>query len=288
MEYQKGVFKMDLKTYHADPAPEPSLGRSTIKDLLFKSPAHAKFNHPRLNPFFKEEEKERFDLGSAAHALLLEGEEGIAILDFDDWRTKDSKAAREEARKDGLIPLLRKQYLESKAMVVVAEKSLMECPELGISNLREMGDSELSYVWQDGGIWFKVRPDWITKDRKLIVDYKTTDMSANPDDFSRNVISNGLDIQADLYSRGVEAIDGTRPKFVFLVQETYEPFLCSFIALPPQFMEMAKQKVDYGIFLWKKCMDSGEWPGYPNQVAWIDLPGWALAAWDYKAQNIGV
>ncbi len=288
MEYKEGVYRIDSKTYHSDPCPEPSLSRSTIVDLIFKSPAHAKFNHPRLNPFYKEEKSEKFDLGSAAHALLLEGDEKIAIISADNWRKKETKTDREEARNSGLIPLLADQYTASKNMVAAAEKALAECSEIGINNLRGQGDSELSWICNLDGAWIRTRPDWISHDRSLIIDYKTTEMSASPDNFARLVISNGLDIQCELYCRAVEKIAEYRPKFVFMVQESYEPYLCSFVALPPAFMDMAKSKVDYGIWLWKRCRESGIWEGYPNRVAWIEPPQWALNAWEYKATSIGL
>jgi hypothetical protein len=222
-----------------------------------------------------------------AHALLLEGLDQAHVVDAPDWRKKEAKEERDIARDAGKIPLLIHQYDSVKDMVIAAERQIASCPDLNIKDLRRQGDSELSYIWQEGETWFRVRPDWISKNRKLILDYKTTGESADPTNFARKMVSLGYDIQYAFYRRGVKAVEDVSPKFVFVVQETSAPYLCSFIGLPPDFQAMAKEKVDYGIHVWEKCMFTGEWPGYPNRICYLDNPAWALAQWESKAQTIG-
>ncbi len=283
-----GKHKISNELYHQDPCPVPSLSRSTIYELLFHSPAHAWWNHPRLNPDFVEKTEEKFDIGSAAHSMLLEGIDNISVIDAEDWRKKETKEQRELARKEGRTPLLKKQYEATIEMVQAAERQLMTCKELGIKDLRIDGESEILYIWKEKETYLRVRPDWISTDRNLILDYKTTQNSANPSDFSRQIIGCGYDIQAALYSRGMKVIEVAEAKFIFVVQEVEKPYLCSFIGLPPEFLEMGKSKVDYGIFLWEQCMKNNEWPGYPIQVCWVDPPAWALAQWEQMAGRIGI
>ncbi len=283
-----GIYKIPSEEYHADPCPVPSLSRSIIGDLIYKTPCHARLNHPRLNPNYKEDDGNgKFDVGIASHALLLEGVANITVIEAEDWRTKVAKEARELARKDGKTPLLKRQYEQVKIMVDEAICQIYECKELHINSLPLDGDAELSYFWQEEDVWLKVRPDWISKDRKIMLDYKTTDGSANPSDLARHIVSLGYDIQAALYIRGVKAVEEIESKFIFVFQETEEPYLCSFVGLPPEFIEMAKSKVDYGVFLWKECLSKNKWPAYPNRVAWVQTPAWALASWELRAQEIG-
>lgn len=54
-----GVHDLDESTYHADPCAAPSLSSSIAKVLLFKSPLHARYCHPKLNPQHQSEEKDR-------------------------------------------------------------------------------------------------------------------------------------------------------------------------------------------------------------------------------------
>ena len=284
-----GVYNISLEEYHADPSEISSLSRSTIKDLLFRSPGHAWFNHPRLNPNFQKDRGEKkFDIGQSTHSLLLEGLDNAVVIEADDWRTKAAKEARDKARGEGKIPLLLHQYEEAKGMVESAHRQILACKELGIADLQLDGDSEMSYIWQEEETWLRVRPDWVSKDHKLILDYKTTGISVNPSEIGRHIINMAYDVQDSLYSRGVKSIHGVDPKFIFIFQETEEPYFCSFIGLPPDFLEMGKQKVEYGIFLWQECMSRNEWPAYPNQVCWVDLPIWASLAWEKRATDIEV
>ncbi len=284
-----GNYNITLEEYHGNPCIEPCLSTSVIKDLLYKSPAHAFFNHPVLNKGFLPEPKpERFDLGSATHSLFLEGIDIAVLIPGDDWRKKEAKEARDKAREEGKIPFLVDQYEKVIKMVKVANKAISDCDELKLGSLKLQGDSELSCFWQEEDIWLKVRPDWINENKSIILDYKTTNHSANPEELARIIVSMGYDIQDALYTRGIKAIEGIEPKFLFLFQEIYEPYLCSIVGLPPGFMEMANQKVDYGIFLWRECLSTGKWPGYPDQIAWIEPPAWALTAWESRAQGLGI
>ena len=54
-----------------------------------------------------EDADSRFDLGTAVHAVLLEGRADLIVsVDAADWRTNAAKAQREDARKEGKLALL--------------------------------------------------------------------------------------------------------------------------------------------------------------------------------------
>ena len=66
----------------------PALSSTIAKILLTQSPYHAWCAHPALNPDYVEQQKDEFDYGKAAHALFLERrEDGLAVVEADDWRT---------------------------------------------------------------------------------------------------------------------------------------------------------------------------------------------------------
>lgn len=69
------VHGMPDKIYHADPCPTPSLSSSLVKLMEATSPKKAWAAHPRLNPPppGATDDDPKFDLGTAAHALFLEG-----------------------------------------------------------------------------------------------------------------------------------------------------------------------------------------------------------------------
>lgn len=277
---ETGKHIISFEEYLADPCDVPSLSRSTIKDLVTKTPRHAYWNHPKLNKEFKpEESKSQFDIGTAAHSIFLQGDNIAVCLDFDDWRKKEAQAARDDARDSGLIPLLTKQYDGVMDMVEVAREELKKS-ELAI-DLKD-GESEVTYIWKECETYCRIRPDWISNDRIIILDYKTTSQFAEPEQFSRTVVNYGYDIQDAFYKRGVRKVEGTEPSFFFMVQEVEAPYLCSFIELDMQFQDMGDQKVKRGLHLWNRCMKEGVWPGYFGHVYTIEPPAYALAGWEYK------
>lgn len=278
-----GCHHIPENEYHADPCPVPSLSRSTIKDIL-DCPLKAWMNHPRLNPRYQPKQRAIFDIGHIAHSLFLEGIDKAVSINAEDWRKNATKGEADEARKAGKIPLLKAQYEGVRIMAEEANRQLA-ASELGIQSIREEGDSELSYIWKERDVWMRVRPDWIRKDRKLILDYKTTSSSARPEEYARIITSTALEIQDSFYRRGVYNIERVLPDFVFMVQEVSSPYLCTFIKLDTLFKEMGEQKVTKGIRLWSSCLKSDIWPGYSKKVCTVEPKPWALASWEMQMQG---
>jgi len=200
-------------------------------------------------------------------------------LDFPDWKTNKSKEARKQVRDSKKIPLLTNQYDGVMEMVEVARRELKNS-ELNI-DIKD-GFSEMTYIWKEGETYCRIRPDWIRKDGKLCLDYKTTAQLADPESYSRIVVNNGLDIQDAFYRRGISSVDNIEPDFYFMVQEVEPPYLCSFIALDLQFQDMGEQKVTRGLNLWRECMRTGVWPAYSQNIYTIEPPSYSLAAWEMR------
>lgn len=281
-----GKYNISFEEYLADPCVESSLSRSVIKDLI-RCPAKAWFNHPRLNPDCpKEEASEKFDIGTAAHALFLQGINRAAVIDAADWRTNAAKEARDVARTEGKIPLLKHQYDAVLAMVSVAQRSLFNS-ELSIDIAADC-ESEVTYIWKEGETWCRARLDAITKNRAIIFDYKTSGGSADPEDYARIAIPNGLDIQDAFYRRPIEILHSVVPRFIFIVQETAAPHLCSFIELDPMTKDMGNRKVERGLEIWRQCRKNNHWPGYSSTVTRMEAKPWDLARWEITSNTTEV
>jgi hypothetical protein len=277
-EIEPGIHQMTADTYHQDPCPAPSLSSSIARTLLGYSPLHAFTEHPRLSPTLEREEKEIFDLGSAAHSYLLEGETGFVIVDAKDWRTKDAQSQRDAARLEGKIPLLAKHWEDIQAMAEAARRQLGEHEATPIPFAG--GKPEQTLIWREGEIWCRARLDWLHDDHSAIDDLKTTSASANPDAWSRLLFNSGYDVQAAFYLRGLRAISGGGARgtaFRFICQENFKPFALSVIGLAPDALELADRKVKRAIALWSACLETGRWPGYPTQVCYAELPPWEEA-----------
>jgi len=262
---------MNATDYYADATGyPPSLSSSIAKLLLYRSPRHAWLAHPRLNPQYRPEESSRFDLGSAAHALLVEGADKMAVIEADDWRTKAAKEARDAARAEGKFPVLAYQWAAVKAMVEVCKTAIADSPDLQGYSL-DQGIPEHSIVWHEGATYMRARLDWVSTDRRVIYDYKTTE-NAEPEAFLRQIFSLGYDVQGAFYLRANQRPD---TKYVLIVQEIEPPYAVSFIGLSPDVIELGKRKVERAIAIWRECMESGQWPGYPNRICYVEAPAWA-------------
>lgn len=266
--------KVDAQRGSADADGVPALSASIAHILVTKSAMHAWHAHPRLNPDYRSEESAEFDYGRAAHAVLLEGSEsGLHVIEADDWRKKDAKEARDAARAAGKTPLLVRQVHKVRAMVKAAQQ-YVEASE--IAGIFKDGEPEHSLHWREVDMHCRSRLDWISTDRRIVLDYKTA-VNANPDAFVNGAVAYGYTMQEAFYRRGVKAVYGKEPKFVFLVQEKEPPYVCSLVAFDPAMQAMGDQQVEYALALWQSSMQSGQWRGYPNRIAYLSPPAWYAA-----------
>lgn len=267
---------MSADDYHADPCEQPSLSASIAHVLITGSPAHAKAAHPKLNPHMVKREDERFDIGTVAHRMLLEGNaDGIRVVYASDWRTNDAKALRDEARANGQIPLLESVWEEVVKMIPTAELQIKK--HEADPPLFTDGKPEQSIVWDEDGVTCRARLDWLRDDHAAIDDLKTTSRSANPEAFSRNLFGIGSDVQVAFYLRGLKALTGADAEFRFVVVEVSPPYALSVVSLGPAVMALANAKVDWAIRKWRECLAADTWPAYPNSVCWAELPAWEEA-----------
>jgi hypothetical protein len=271
-----GVYDLSSDQYHADELGDtPTLSASLANILLQQSPMHAWAAHPKLNPAYERKSDEKFDVGTVAHSLLLEGLSVMDVHMFPDWRTSAAKEARELSRAHGRIPLLVKQADEVTAMV---DAVATQIAQLDVDPLPLVaGKPEQTMVWQENGVACRARIDWLHDDLSAIDDVKTTSRSANPESWSRTLFGIGCDVQAAFYLRGIRAITGQTPAWRWLVIETASPFALSVVAPGPDVLALADAKVDRALELWRRCLETDTWPAYPRQVCYAELPPWEEA-----------
>lgn len=285
MTVEAGIHtNLPAATYHNGATETPSLSSSIARLLVTKSPAHGKAAHPVLNPNLVRKDETKFDLGTAAHALFLEGEDRIAVCTALDWRKSEAKAFREEQRALGNVPLLLKEAGDVRSMVAEARAQL----DKHRAKPRPFTDGkpEQTLVWEDDhGVVCRARLDWLRDDFSAIDDYKTTSASAAPEKWTRTMYGMGADMQVAFYMRGVERLTGVRPVFRYVVQETYLPYALSVVDLAPSALALAEDKVQTAIDRWALCLERDFWPAYPEQVASIEVPTWEEMAWLSREQE---
>lgn len=263
--------------YH-DGGDTPMLSASIARILVSKSPAHAKAAHPVLNPEREREESTKYDLGTSAHALLLQGDDIIETIVATDWRTKEAKEARDDARAAGKIPLLLEQAGDVRSMVAEAKAQLAR--HRATPPLFADGKPEQTLVWEDDfGVICCARLDWLRDDYQAVDDYKTTSASADPEKWTRTMYGMGADVQVAWYMRGVEKLTGVRPVFRYVVQETYPPYALSVVDLAPSALALGVAKVESALSLWAQCLEADSWPAYTQHVASIEVPTYEEMRW---------
>jgi hypothetical protein len=122
----------------------------------------------------------------------------------------------------------------------------------------------------------RARPDLMSDDMSIILEYKTTS-APNIDAFCRSTIPYfGYDIQDVFYRRGLKELTGIDAKFVFLVQEDFEPYSCYLVELSPARVELAESKVERAIEKWSKCISTDHWPAYEPTIYTADAAAWEI------------
>lgn len=254
---------------------------SVAHRVITQSPFHARYSQtaPR-------DDSGVADIGTIAHRILLEGhEDGIALIDADDWRTKAAKEARDTAYAEGKTPLLARKMEPIRDMVAAARKFVAQSE---IAGCFDRGDAEVTLDWDDDGLPCKIRPDYLTDDWHLSL--KTTPGSANPASWIRRQLTPmGYDFGLEFYRRGLRANGiGEECQHRILVIEQEPPYGCSLIALAPSKRDIAERAVEQAIALWKRCKATGEYPCYSTQTHYAEATTWELAdAEEREIDNLG-
>jgi len=285
---KKGIYKITNDDYHNSFCDLPTLSTGVIKKLL-DNPKRAWHGNRLLNPQYVEPVHERkFDLGSAVHNYVLEGGNAVSVIrGFKDWKKGAAQELADLAWQAGKIPLLEKQFDQVQEIAASVIAAIKDCSELGITDLKADGEAELSYAWNEDGVWLKCRPDYLHNDKRVILDLKNLGQSADPEKFGKHAVDMGYDCQSALYRRGVHDIDGTSPEFVFILCEIKPPYLACTWSFSAQGKALGDDKVDMAIKLWKKCLRDNRWPGYPtNRICWGEIKPYQITDWESKKYDI--
>ena len=264
MKYPPGIHDhVTNADYHSDPA----LGSTSLKTLATRTPAHWKWEseHPV--------HKDVYDIGTVAHSIILEDDtSGIILVDAPDWRTKVAKDAKEEAQEYGKIAMLQKEL----APIFAMRDAVMRHP---LARLALTGHkAEQSVFWEEDGLALKCRPDaW---QPSVLVDLKTV-RSANPNDFGKTAHEFGYHQSAAHYIDGVKAVTGEELPFHFLLVEKAAPYFVSVVELDVEAINLGRQLNDRAKRIYRECVESGNWPGYPSGEL-VSLPMWAI----YQAEEL--
>ncbi|MFB7845468.1 PD-(D/E)XK nuclease-like domain-containing protein [Streptomyces sp. NPDC056053] len=267
---EPGVYPdLPMERYHAD---RGSLSSSGARRLLPPS-CPALFRHEQDNP---KPSTKTFDIGNAAHQLVLGEGPDLWLVDHVRWDTAKAKAEVAEARAAGAIPLKRAEYDQVQAMA----DAIRRHPIASALFAPGSGRPEVSVFWKDRttGIRRRARFDWLPHPRSgrlIIPDYKTC-RSAEPSALARAIDEYGYHCQDDWYRAAARAAGlAEDPAFVFVCQEKTAPYLVTVVELDAAARRIGAAKNRRAIEVFARCTETGNWPGYSDDITYLSLPVWA-------------
>ena len=251
--------------YHASPA----ISKSGL-DLIRKAPAL--YAYRRENP---QEQTPAMRLGSLTHTVVLEPEvfahSVIARPEGIDRRTSAGKLAwaEFEVQAEG-----REIITNEEGAKLAAIRDAVRSHPAAAKALAGSPTIEQSIFWDADGIACRCRPDAVTE-RGVIVDLKTT-RDASPEGFAKSILAYRYHVQAAFYSDGYRAAFGEDPRgFVFVAVETEAPYLMAVYVASEAMMQRGRVDYQTDLDTFRRCQESGTWPGYSDALLTIDLPKWA-------------
>lgn len=271
---QPGVYDLPETVYHADPVPGGSLSSSGARKLLPPScPALYRYEQDHKPPH-----KKVFDIGTAAHKLVLGEGPKLVVIDADRWDTKAIKAEVAAIRDEGGVPLKRHEFDQVQAM----SEELKRHPIAGRLFQPGTGKPEQSLFWKDpaSGVICRARLDWLptqVKGKRLVIgDYKTC-RSAAPRDLQKTIHDHGYHQQDDFYRRGARelGIGGKDTSFVFIFQQKTAPYLVTVVELDHEARRIGKERNDHALKVYAQCKKTGVWPGFSDDIQILPLPAYA-------------
>lgn len=257
--YHKGLIEVaDCNGLQIKP-----LSSTGAKTIVKQSPANY------LQSLITRTEKKTFDLGHAAHELILEGGlKSVEVLDFPNFMSKAAKEARDAVYAAGGTPMLERDLVDVYAM----EKAVRE--HALASSLLSDGQPEVSgLVWdEEYQIWFQVRFDWLRTDG-LIVDLKTS-RSSTPDEFNRDIAAFYYHLQASLYLRAAELL-GLKPQgWRWVVVQSAAPHNVFVVEYSEVDRLTGDQRMHTALRKYADGIHAGAWPAFPDLYL-SELPAYA-------------
>jgi len=267
------------KEYHLDPCPEPSLSRSVAKTIATRTPRHAWFQHPKLNPDYEELPNETFDLGTAAHTLLLTHGSEVVVLDYDDWRKKEAKFERDTLRDQGKTVLLRDQFDRAEGMANAVRAQLRQFGLQDILN-EELGQTEVVAACKDQTAgWMRCMFDILMKDLRAF-DLKTTAVELNAETVARHCAQMGYEFQFAFYERVLltlfPELEG-RFDFTFIFVENKEPHAVLPVRFPNDAIAKGRAMVNEACLRWAAAKRDRDWPYFTGGIQTMEYPAWSVA-----------
>lgn len=218
-----------------------------------------------------DEHKKAYDVGTLAHALILEGSLDHLVVEvpFDTYHKNEAKEMRDAAYASGLVPL-KTPELDSILGPVEAMRDAVMSHSIA-AELFTDHEPEVSIFWEQDEVPMKARIDALHQNDRIAVDLKTI-RSARPNEVRKQISNLGYYIQARDYLNGLKAVTGDDFDWYFVMVQSAEPYTVSVHQLTPEALDDAQIRIDHAIDRYKQAQQTG-WTGYP-EVFTQELTPW--------------
>lgn len=283
------LLDVDHLAYHQDQIglDVPTLSRSVADVLIRQTPRHAALAHPKLSGKGGKAATKAMDAGTLLHLQLLgQGPVVEVIAGFDSWRTKDSRARRDEAAAAGLFPLLEHEYEPLAGLREAILKSLDE----QFGGWKEYIDGfapEATAVWEeDNGIICRSRHDLVRPGKSIDLKF----CASAADHAVEKAIHNGSHALQDVvYVSGMNALwpewaGRNELEFIFIEatmdsskwKNSPSTHCCRAVGIDAPARSIAESEWQRAKKKWKECLSSGNWPSYPKEKLMIGVASWQM------------
>jgi exodeoxyribonuclease VIII len=240
-----------------------------------ETPAHARhaITHQRTS--------KSLQFGWALHLALLEPSrfelEVASVPEGTERKTKAGKLAWSafEAKHKGKVLLTPD---EREAINGIRES--VSRHETARMLLNGQGANEVSLVWDWEGLRLKARIDRVTslEGWPVILDLKSCE-HADRFNFERAAHRFGYWEQASMYVDGLDVLrpmpdGGHYRRFMWLACESEPPFCVQVWEADQEPLQWGRDRYQRYAKTWAECKRTGNWPGYPEGVDLLGLPGW--------------
>lgn len=272
---------MSNKDYHDQDA----ISKSGL-DLIDKSPAHYQWAQ-----IYPRAETASMKKGSLIHTLILEPEKFVKeYIILPDSAPKRPSVTQLNAKKPSEATLKSIHWWdqfnkESEGKIILSIKEYEDAcriQEAVVNNPVAMNILETAMGFEQSifaeefstGVECKCRPDIIMEN--ALYDLKTT-KNANARSFSYSVRSYRYHVQAAFYLDTCNIVGMDVNQFGFIAVDTIDmPYQCTvFHSLSKDALQAGREEYMRNLKVYAECLETGEWPGYPESYDVIELAGYA-------------
>ena len=243
--------------------------QSILKIIRDRSPAHAYLEMVDPSPPTPAQ-----IFGEAVHA---------AVLQPDLFRARYLRAPEIDRRTKAGRELWEELQAEHPGAIILRPEEYDRCLAIRSAvaahpTARKLigGEAEVSAVWRDRatGVLCKGRFDSLDTRLGIITDLKTTH-DASRGAFSRTIWTYGYYLQAAHYLTGANTLGLSVRWFTFIAVEQEPPYAVAVYHLSDAALMAGEGQLGELLEIYKRCEETGIWPGYPDEAQEISLPTWA-------------